>query len=72
MAEGTAICLGVKDAAAAVGVCTKTIRQWIDDGALPTVKFPSTKFPNERGKRVLILVEDLKAFAERHREQVQS
>lgn len=64
----TPLCLGVKDAAAAVGVCEKTIRQWVDDGALPTVKFPSVKYPGERGKRILILVDDLRAFAEKHRE----
>lgn len=63
----TAICLGIKEAAAALGVCTKTIRQWIDDGQLPVVKFPSVKYPHERGKRILILVDDLRAFAERHR-----
>jgi len=62
------ICVGVKDAAALMGVCTKTIRQWIDDGELPTVKAPSVKHAGERGKRILILVDDLKAFAERHRE----
>jgi len=63
----TAICLGVRDAANAMGVCEKTIRQWIDDGQLPTVAFPSVKYPGERGKRILILVDDLKAFAEKHR-----
>jgi predicted site-specific integrase-resolvase len=63
----TPLCLGIKDAAAAVGVCTKTIRQWVDDGGLPTVKFPSVKYPGEQGKRILILVDDLRAFAEKHR-----
>jgi excisionase family DNA binding protein len=64
----TPICLSVKDAASAMGVCTKTIRQWVDDGQLPTVKLPSVKYPGERGKRILILVDDLKEFAEKHRE----
>jgi predicted site-specific integrase-resolvase len=64
----TPICLDVKGAAAALSVCTKTIRQWIDDGQLPVVKLPSVKHPGERGKRILILVDDLKAFAEKHRE----
>lgn len=63
----TPLCVGIKDAAVAIGVCTKTIRQWIDEGQLPTVAFPSVKYPGERGKRILILVDDLKAFAEKHR-----
>jgi predicted site-specific integrase-resolvase len=63
----TPLCLGIKDAAAAMGVCTKTVRQWIDDGVLPTVKLPSVKYPGEQGKRILILVDDLKTFAEKHR-----
>lgn len=71
MADMTPISVGIKDAAAAMGVCTKTIRQWIDDGQLPTVKFPSVKYPGEHGKRILILVEDLRAFAAKHREAQQ-
>lgn len=61
------VCVGVKDAAAALGVCTKSIRQWIDDGQLPIVKLPSVKYKGEQGKRILILVDDLRAFAESHR-----
>ncbi len=64
----TPVCVGVNDAAAMMGVCARTIRDWVDSGALPTVKPPSTKYPGERGKRILILVDDLKAFAEKHRE----
>jgi predicted site-specific integrase-resolvase len=64
----TAITVGIKDAAAALGVCEKTVRQWVDAGVLATVKFPSVKHPGEQGKRILILVDDLKAFAEKHRE----
>ena len=63
----TPLCLDVKDAAAAMGVCTKTIRQWVDDGALPTVKLPSTKYLGERSRRVLIAVADLEKFVEQHR-----
>lgn len=63
----TPVCVGVKEAAAALGVCEKTIRRLIDDGVLPTVALPSVRYPGERGKRVLILVDDLRAFAERHR-----
>lgn len=63
----TPLCLDVKEAAAAVGVSTWTVRKWIDDGELPTIKFPSVKYPGEKGKRILILVDDLKAFAEKHR-----
>lgn len=62
------ICLDVKGAAAALSVCTKTIRQWIDSGELATVKLPSTKYAGERSRRILIHVDDLKAFAQKHRE----
>lgn len=62
------VCLGIKDAAAALGVCSKTVREWIDAGDLPTVRFPSTKHPGETSKRILILVDDLRAFAAKHRE----
>jgi Helix-turn-helix domain len=63
------ICYGIKEAAAALCVCTKTIRDLIDAGELPTVKLPSVKYAGERGKRILILVDDLKAFAEKHKVQ---
>lgn len=65
------ILLDVKSAAAALSVCTKTIRQWIDSGALATVKLPSTRYAGEQSRRILILVDDLKAFAEKHREAAQ-
>lgn len=63
----SAICLDVESAAAAMGVCSKTIRQFIDSGDLPTVQLPSTKRPGERNRRVLILADDLRAFAQKHR-----
>ena len=63
----TPVCVGVTDAAALLGVCPRTIREFIDQGVLATVKFPSVKYPGERGKRILILVDDLRAFAEKHR-----
>ena len=61
------LCLDVKAAAAAVGVSTWTLRRWIDEGQLPTIKFPSVRYPRERNRRVLISADDLKAFVEKHR-----
>jgi hypothetical protein len=61
-------CLGIKAAAAALGVCDKILRQLINAGLLPVVRLPSVKYDGERGERVLILLADLHAFAERHRE----
>lgn len=63
----TPLCLDVKAAAASLGVSVWVLRNWIDEGLLPTVKFPSTKHPGERSRRVLISADDLKAFVERHR-----
>jgi predicted site-specific integrase-resolvase len=61
------LCLDVKAAAATVGVSTWTLRRWIDEGLLPTIKFPSVRYPGERNRRVLISADDLKAFVAKHR-----
>jgi len=63
----TPLCLDVKGAAAALGVTGWTIRKWISEGQLPTVKFPSVKYEGERGKRILIAVADLESFIAKHR-----
>jgi predicted site-specific integrase-resolvase len=60
-------CLDVRSAAAAVGVSVWVLRRYIDEGLLPTVKFPSVKYPGETSRRVLVSVEDLRAFVERYR-----
>ncbi len=64
----TPLCLDVKSAAAAVGLSVWVLRRYIDEGFLPTVKFPSVKYPGERSRRVLIAVTDLEAFVAKHRE----
>ena len=64
------LCLDVKAAAASVGVSVWVLRKWIDDGLLPTVKFPSAKYAGEQSRRVLIAVDDLTAFVERHKTAV--
>ncbi len=66
----TPLVLDVKSAAAAIGVSPWVLRRYIDDGLLPTVKFPSAKHPGEVSRRVLIAVADLEAFVQQHREQV--
>lgn len=66
----TPLCLDVKSAAASIGVSVWTLRSWIDEGLLPTVKFPSSKHPGEMSRRVLVSADDLKAFVERHRSGV--
>lgn len=61
------LCVDVKRAAASIGVSVWVLRDYIDRGLLPTVKFPSTKHPGENSRRVLIAVADLEAFVARHR-----
>lgn len=62
------LCVDVKAAARLIGVSVWTLRSYIDDGMLPTVKFPSSKNPGEQSRRVLIAVEDLRDFVRRHRD----
>ena len=66
----TPLVLDVNAAAKMIGVSPWVLRRYIDDGLLPTVKFPSAKHPGERSRRVLIAVADLEAFVARHREAV--
>lgn len=61
------LCLDVKGAAASIGVSVWTLRSWIDDGLIKTVKFPSSKHPGEISRRILISVDDLRDFVQRHR-----
>ncbi len=44
------------------------IRAWIASGALPCIKYPSTRRPGESSRRILIAVSDLEEFVRRHRE----
>ena len=64
------MCVGVDEAARLLGgISPFVVRGWIADGLLPSVKFPSTRRPGEQCRRVLVLVADLEAFAECHRER---
>jgi predicted site-specific integrase-resolvase len=63
----TPLVLDVKQAAAFIGVSTWVLRRYIDTGLLPTVQYPSAKFPGERSRRTLLAVSDLEAFVSRHR-----
>jgi hypothetical protein len=62
------LCVDAKVAARLLGVSVWTLRGYIDDGLIPTVKFPSCKYPGETSRRVLIAVDDLKAFVQMCRE----
>jgi hypothetical protein len=62
------LCVDVKTAAASIGVSVWTLRSYIDEGLIPTVKLPSSKHPGEISRRVLIAVEDLRLFVNQHRE----
>ena len=62
------LCVDVKTAAGAVGVSVWVLRRYIEDGLLPTVKFPSVKYSGEVSRRVLIAVADLEAFVAKHRQ----
>ena len=62
----TPLCYSVKQAAEAVGVSAWTLRKWIADGLLTTVKLPSRN-EGEPNRRVLIAVADLEQFVEQHR-----
>lgn len=64
----TPLCVDVKQAAAALGICPWVVRKYVADGLLPTVKLPSVKRPGETNRRVLIAVADLEAFVAKHRE----
>jgi predicted site-specific integrase-resolvase len=63
----TPLCLDVKEAAASVGLSTSVLRSYIESGLLPTIRMPSTKYENTPSRRVLISVDDLRAFVEKHR-----
>jgi len=64
----TPLCLSVAEAAKSLGVSVWVLRRWIDDGLLPTVKFPSANDASQPNRRVLIAVRDLEAFVNAHRE----
>ena len=65
----TPLCVNVKAAAELIGMSASVVRSYIDSGALPTVRFPSAsaKHQGETSRRVLISVDDLRVFVEKHR-----
>jgi hypothetical protein len=68
MVQVMPLCIDVESAAAAIGVSGSVLRGLIADGRLPVVKFPSTRRPGEQSRRVLVSVDDLRAFVVAHRE----
>lgn len=66
MAEMPPLCLDIEGAAASIGMSPTVLRSYIDAGLLPVIKFPG-KHQGERSRRVLVAVDDLRAFVEQHR-----
>jgi len=63
------LCIDIETAAEAIGMSETVVRGFVDRGLLPIVKFPGAK-QGERSRRVLIAVEDLRAFVDAHRIEV--
>lgn len=63
------ICVDVERGAEMIGLSTSVFRGLIDQGLIPVIKFPSAsaKHQGEKSRRVLISVDDLRAFVEKHR-----
>jgi hypothetical protein len=59
-----------RQAAEALCISIWVLDRLIADRKLPTIKFPSTKHPGEDSRRVLISVDALRAFIEKHQEKV--
>lgn len=64
------LCVDVKTGAAMLGLSEWTLRQYIDAGFLPVIRFPSTRGDEGQSRRLLLSTEDLKAFRDQHRELV--
>jgi hypothetical protein len=64
---GERLCVDVKTAAASLGVSVWTLRSWIDEGLIATVRFPGSKNPDKASRRVLLAVADLTVFVDQHR-----
>jgi hypothetical protein len=60
------IAVSVKEGAAMIGLSTSALRDLIDRGLVPAVKFPG-KHQHEQSRRVLIAVADLEKFVAEHR-----
>jgi predicted site-specific integrase-resolvase len=43
------LCLDLKSAAASLGISVWTLRRYVEDGLIPTVKFPSPLEEYDRG-----------------------
>ncbi len=60
--------LSRKEAALALNVSVWVLDRYIADKLLPVVSLPSTKYPGEMSRRIVVAVADLEAFVQRHRE----
>ena len=66
-AANDALLVDVRQAASMLGVSVWSVREYINAGDLATVKLPATKGAAPRSRRVLIAVDDLRAFIGRFR-----
>lgn len=66
----TPLVLSRKDAALALNVSVWVLDRYIADRLLPTIQFPSTRHRDEKNRRVLISVEALRVFVDKHQERV--
>lgn len=62
-----ALLVDVRQAASMLGVSVWTVREYVAAGDIATVKLPATKGTSSRSRRVLIAVDDLRAFVARCR-----
>jgi excisionase family DNA binding protein len=63
----TPIAVSVEQAAALLNVSVTTVRSYVEQGLLATVRLPSARHDGERSRRVLIAVSDLEIFVQQHR-----
>jgi hypothetical protein len=52
----------VQRAAEMLSACESDVRAWIASGRLPCVRYPSNRRPGDASRRVLVAVDDLRAF----------
>ena len=61
------ICVDFPTGAKVLDVSLWTLRNYVAEGLLPTIEYPSGKHPGEKSRRRVLLVSDLRAFALKHR-----
>ena len=62
------LAVDIPRAAEMIGANQSDLRAWIASGALPCVRYPSSRRPGEQSRRILIAVADLEDFVRNHRD----